>query len=131
MYDLVRETNSQLTFEERMELYPLWTPDGERIIYLVLDTQDPLNKAPGPALFWKLGKGSGQVNRLAEVKSNAALFTPWSIAPDGQTLTYFELNPETGWDIGSLSLEGEPRKQNLLVTRFAEVQPQISGFSSK
>ena len=120
VYDLVRETNSQLTFEEHTELYPLWTPDGEQIIYLAWDVQDPLT------LFWKLGEGSGQVNRLAEVKLNAALFTPWSIAPDGKTLTYFELNPETGWDIGRLSLEGEPRKQNLLATRFAEVQPQIS-----
>jgi Tol biopolymer transport system component len=89
-------------------------------MYLAMDAQGALT------LFWKLGEGSGQVNRLAEVKPHAALFYPWSIAPDGQTLTYFELNPETGWDIGRLSLEGEPRKQILLATRFAEVQPQIS-----
>ncbi len=41
-------------------------------------------------------------------------------------MAFHELNPETGYDLGSVSLQDEPLRKTLLATEFRETHPQIS-----
>ena len=116
VYDLVRETTTQLTFDAATDTQPVWTPDGQRVVFRS-------TREGQQGLFWKAADGTGQAERLTTSVSNQV---PWSIAPDGQALTYFEQNSETGWDIGYLSLEDEPRPRLLVASEFVDAHPRIS-----
>ena len=77
--------------------YPIWTPDGEQVTF----RSDP----EGPSdIFWTAADGSGQPERLSD---SEFVQIPESWSPDGQTLAFRELSPETGYDIWMLSLDGE------------------------
>jgi Tol biopolymer transport system component len=97
LYDLSRETLTRLTFEGNTNLYPAWTPDGKRIAF-------SSNKEGPPNLFWQLADGSGGLERLTTSDYNP---TPNSWFPDGQLLTFHEVNPTTQRDIWVLRM-GDP-----------------------
>ncbi len=117
MYDLVRETTTQLTLDSAADRYPLWTPDGQHIVYRS-DWQGVTSE-----IFRRRADGTDQSERIATLPGEAI---PSSISPDGETLVYEELRPETGWDIGQLSLVGEPGPGALLASESGEQHPQIS-----
>ena len=59
---------------------PLWSPDGERILFAS-------TRAAGPAnLYQKNADGTGEVERLTESPRNQIPFT-WS--PDGETVLFY------------------------------------------
>jgi hypothetical protein len=49
-----------------------------------------------------------------------------SVSPDGNTLLYAEVNPDTGFDIWALPLEGGGSPEPIIRTPAAELAPQIS-----
>ena len=116
LYEVARETASQLTFDTNADRTPLWMPDGQHVIFLSYGESQY-------ALFSKRADGVGQPERLMVSRSEP---TPWSIAPGGGTVAFHELNPETGYDLGSVSLQDEPLRKTLLATEFRETNPQIS-----
>jgi serine/threonine-protein kinase len=77
VYSLVSQGLNRLTFGGN-ELYPLWSPDGQRIAYL--------NYASDAGIFVKAADGSGSERRLTP-GDTTALF-PESFTPDGRTLAY-------------------------------------------
>ncbi len=77
--------------------YPIWTPDGEQVTFRS-DPEGPSN------IFWTAADGGGQPERLS---ASEFVQIPESWSPDGQTLAFGELSPETGYDIWMLSLDGE------------------------
>ena len=60
IYDLERDTLTRLTFDSVAELYPLWTPDGERVVYSTGGT-GPQNPS---SLFSRAADGTGEAERL-------------------------------------------------------------------
>ena len=66
------------------------SPDGRRIVF----TSD--RDGGGP--YWKASDGTGQAERLGE------RLTPFSWSADGQTIAFNRGTPETGADIGLLSI---------------------------
>ena len=46
---------TRLTFDESTDFFPLWTPNGERVVF-----------SSGASLFWKAADGTGDVERLLE-----------------------------------------------------------------
>jgi Tol biopolymer transport system component len=96
LYDWRRGVMSQLTFTDAVNIAPVWTPDGK---YVVFQSSSP----HGYGIALVRADGSGPPQRLAE---HDALITPTSFSPDGKHLAYFELNPETGFDIGIGSFDG-------------------------
>jgi len=123
LYDLSRETLTRLTFQGNNNVAPLWTPDGKRIAFIS-------NKEGQRNLFWQLADGSGGLERLT-TSEYIHLRGSWS--PDGQLLTFAEVNPTTGYDIWVLRLgdpsagSGQIRKaQPFLRTSFNEGAPQFS-----
>jgi serine/threonine-protein kinase len=104
-----------LTFEWDNE-YPLWTADGQKVIF-------QSNFGGGPTnLFWRSADGSGQAERLTT--SDNIQWTGRLSSP-GPFLPYWEEDPGTGSDIWVLSLED--RTTELLVqTPFEETFPAFS-----
>ena len=67
VWDLARETSTQLTFDEGNDQFPLWTSDSERVVFR--STRD------NSGLYWKAADGTGQVQLLHE-SPNRARCTP-------------------------------------------------------
>ncbi len=110
IYDLARETLTRLTFDEAVDVFPLWTPDGSRVVFQSL--------REGGGLFWKAADGTGEVERLLE-SSDAP--RPYGWSADGRLV--FEQAPG---DIGVLTVDGDRTMELVLDTEFREAEPAIS-----
>jgi Tol biopolymer transport system component/predicted Ser/Thr protein kinase len=114
VYDLGRDTLTRLTFEGGANIDPVWTPDGKRIVF----------KGAKNRLFWQPADGSAGAEALtsSELSGNNV---PGSWSPDGQVLTFMEINPNTGYDIYTLPLkDGKP--QPFVRTPSLETAPCFS-----
>jgi len=114
IWDFARETLSRFTFEPSSEWYPLWTPDGRRLIF---------DSARGGAqnLYWQDANGTGPAERLTE-SPNQSL--PVSISPDGSRVV-FRINATTQ-DMALLHLTGARRTEPLIQTSFQELNGEIA-----
>ena len=114
VYDLGRDTLTRLTFEGGANIDPVWTPDGKRIAF----------KGAGNRLFWQPADGSAGPEALTSSEL-AANNVPGSWTPDGQVLTFMEVNLDTGYDLYTLPLkDGKP--QPFLRTPSLETAPRFS-----
>ena len=106
-YDFVRATLSRLTTDSASDRSPLWTPDGQRIIFTSL-------RAGYPELFWRLADGTGSDERLfAHTKDLLDLFAnTWSA--DGNQLLFTDVPPSTQCAIWRAAIE-RPSDANMLV----------------
>jgi len=93
--NLERDAMLRLTFTAG-DNDPVWSPDGRYVAYDSAQT----------GIFWVRSDGSGLPQRLT--RSGHIVF-PYSFSPDGKRLAYSELNPQTGFDIWILPLEGDDR----------------------
>jgi dipeptidyl aminopeptidase/acylaminoacyl peptidase len=55
IWDVARGTMTRLTFDERGDGIPLWTPDGKRIVYT------SLGGTQLSGIYWKKADGTGEV----------------------------------------------------------------------
>ena len=107
IWNLARETLTQLTFDDGIDNFPLWTPDSARVVFN--STRD------GGGLFWKAADGTGQVEQLKD-----GLARPYSWAADGRLIF------EQAGDIGVLTMEGERTVEMLLDPEIDEAEPVLS-----
>jgi serine/threonine-protein kinase len=114
--ELDRATLTRLTFEG-LDMSPLWSPDGRRIIFAS-------NRADGiMQVFSKPADGSGQAEQLTRGVSRR----PASISSDGKSLVFMQRSDDgTNRDIGMVRLEGEHEPEILLGTPFDEVSGNLS-----
>ena len=117
-YDLARDTLSRLTTDPAPDSNPLWTPDGSAVVF-------ESNRDGGAALFEISADGAGLVERLL-ARDGTLSIEPRSWTPDGSMLVFTESNPETGVDIGLLSMSGDGSVEHLLQTEFDEGFPAVS-----
>ena len=73
LWDLDRTKLTQATFDPGFDTFPVWTPDGRRLIF----TSD---RAGARNLFWQAADGTGAVERLTESPNQQA---PAAVSPDG------------------------------------------------
>ncbi len=114
VYDLDTGTNSRLT-HEGMSSRAIWTPDGERIVFLWYEALD-LN------LFSQPFDGSSPMKRLTTSEFDQY---PGSWASDGQTLAIVEDHSDTGSDIALLETSSG-RVTPFLNSQFNETYPEFS-----
>ena len=107
IWDLAREALTQLTFDEGVDDFPLWTPDSARVVFG--------STREGGGLFWKAADGTGQVERLKEGAAR-----PYAWSADGRLIF------EQAQDIGVLTMEGERTVEMLLDTEAPEFGPALS-----
>jgi len=124
VYEWERDTLTRLTFKGDSNVRPVWTPDGQRIVYT--STQ----KGAAANIWWIRADGGGDAQRLTE--SNYAQ-DPNSWSPDGKILAFQQDNPGTGQDLMTMSVEGsekagwKPGEPNPFVsTPATEVRPAFS-----
>jgi serine/threonine protein kinase len=112
LYDLRRDNLTRLTFAGGMNVDPIWTPDGKRIVY----------KGAANRLYWQPADGSASAELLTSSEL-AANNVPGSWTPDGKVLTFMEINPNTGYDVYTLK-DGKP--QPFVNTPSLETAPRFS-----
>jgi Tol biopolymer transport system component len=110
VWDLGRMTLTRVTSDPGIDLYPVWTPDGHRLIF-------SSERAGTRNLYWETADGTGAVERLTDSpnQQNAA-----AVAPDGRRLIFTETAPKTGEDVMQVELDGTRRATPLVQSRFTE-----------
>ncbi|HJN42857.1 MAG: hypothetical protein CL477_16015 [Acidobacteria bacterium] len=113
--NLGAEALTRLTFDAAQDVRPIWTPDGQRVIFA--------SRREGPAqLFAKAADGTGGVERLTQSEKEPV---PHTISPDGRWLLVEERAFETGRGLALLSLE-DGATQPLFPTGATERNAEIS-----
>jgi serine/threonine-protein kinase len=127
VYDLERDTPTQLTFTGPGNLEILWTPDGKHLVFG--------SRATGvAALWWIRSDGSGEPQKLLERKNTGVGLRPQSFTPDGRILAYDD-NTHTGtaveiWtlplDLSDIEHPKPGKPEPLLTTAARQVDAAIS-----
>ena len=113
--DLQRGTRTRLTFSDKSEWRPLWSPDGNWIVFAS-------DRNGSPNLYRKPADGSRDTERLTE-NTNVQVPTDWS--GDGRVILYSEMSSESGWDLWALDVEsGEA--QPLVEAKFHQAGGVLS-----
>jgi len=119
--DLVRKSMNKLTLDEANDSYPLWTPDGERIVFWS-------DRAEG-GIYWKAANGTGEAEMLIEGEGRNMFPASW--ADNGNALVFESISLQSGYsdpaiDIGLMSMEGDYKSKLLITGRFYETNPNVS-----
>jgi serine/threonine-protein kinase len=116
LYSLSQRALTRLTFGSGNNRFPVWTPDGKRVLFSSSRTRVP-------QIFWKPVDGAGAEDQIS---SNQYAARQGAIAPDGKMVLYSEDNPQSGRDIGSVDLSGNHKPRLFLQTPFNETAPAFS-----
>jgi hypothetical protein len=101
IWDLVRRGLTRLTVDPAIDLSPVWTPDGRRIIWTS-------TRAGGnPNLYSQAADGTGIIERLTA--DQYAQF-PTSISFDGTQVAFFQPTTGTRVEIATLMMESPPTR---------------------
>ena len=117
--DLTREppTLTKLTVDPSLDSRPIWTLDGERIVFA------SQSEAGQWGFFSKRADGTGPVDSLIMVDSVNTLM-PFNWSPDGSALVFGYTS--AGGDIGVISMDGDRGWTPLFATGANEWHPAIS-----
>jgi Tol biopolymer transport system component len=116
VWDLGRRTLTRLTFDPAPDQYPVWTPDGRRIIFNSA-------RAGVANLYRQVADGTGTVERLT-TSPNSQVAN--AVSPDGTRVVLTETSPKTGIDLLVMPLDGPRRPEPLIATQFPEANADIS-----
>jgi len=115
--DLDRGTMPKLTFDEADDYFPLWTPDGQRIVFYS-------GREKGD-IYWKAANNTGGVDKLLTLSAQASY--PFSWSHDGNTLVTQEISTSPlHIGIATLSMEGDRERHPLLQEKHNVFYPQVS-----
>ena len=115
LMDLASGAPSRFTFDPAVDFTPVWSPDGERIVFASL-------REGAPNLFQKMANGSGQEDSLYK-SPLAKLPSDWST--DGRFILCGTVDPKTRWDLWVLSV-ADHRWESFLQTPYNESRPKLS-----
>ncbi len=99
VYEWARDTLTQLTFDPGQDAYPVWTPDGRRLVFA-----SDRATAGTRNLYWVNADGTGEVTRLTASPENQV---PRSWHPGGRFLAFQAVRPGTGNDLLIMPMEGD------------------------
>ncbi len=114
--DLMRNTESRLTFDPADDAFPVWSPDGSQIAWRS-------NRGQKNQIYRKAASGVGEEEVLLQ-SDVAAIPSSWSA--DGKVLLYTQLDPETLSDIWLLPLDGDRKPTPFSQSPFNELSPKFS-----
>ena len=96
LLDGIRST--RFTFDPSLDRYPIWSPDGSRIVF-------DSNRKGHRDLYLKPSDGAGNEELLLESAQDKSA-NDWS--RDGRFLLYTSTDPQTGYDLWMLPMQGDP-----------------------
>jgi Tol biopolymer transport system component/predicted Ser/Thr protein kinase len=115
LIDMENGTPLRLTFGSAVGFFPVWSPDGNRVVFSSLRGR--------PQLYQKVASGAGDEEPVLE--SNLAKI-PTGFSLDGRYLVYAVLDPKTHFDLWVLPMFGDRRPFPFLQSEAAELGGQIS-----
>jgi serine/threonine protein kinase len=117
-YETRRRTWDRVTVDSADDIYPLWSPDGTRLVF-------GSNRNGGRMNLYRklLGAPPGSEELLLST-SQPKFPMDWS--PNGRFLLYDSLDPKRGFDIWALPLEGDQKPFEAVRTDFSERLGQFS-----
>ena len=118
IWDLSRASRlRRLTFDPGVDTFPVWTPDGQRIVY-GSQSGGPLN------IWWKAINGTSRPSGLPTSPNNQ---WPTSVSSDGTEVVLTELTPTLmSRGLMQLTLDGSHRVTTLLQTPFDNLRGVVS-----
>jgi eukaryotic-like serine/threonine-protein kinase len=116
IHDVARRTTTRLTFDPSADIWPLWTPDGERVVFAS-------NRSGNFDLYWKRADGTGPEERLTTGSQHEF---PESWGNGGRDLVFMECQSAQMCDVSVLSMAGERQTKVLLQTKFNEQNAAVS-----
>ena len=117
LLDLSRSTSTRFTFGSAIDADPVWSPDGNRIVF-------SSNRDGGTfTLYQKLVSGVKEEEVLLKTSVNKF---PTSWSRDGRFLLYDSLDPTMKMDIWVLPLESDKHPVPFLRTEFWESDAHFS-----
>jgi eukaryotic-like serine/threonine-protein kinase len=117
IYELDHGPLIRMTYAPQQDGYPLWTPDGKRIVFWSRQAGESGN------LYMRSADLTGTDERLTESPNYQV---PVSWAGDGKMLVFQEGSPDTGSDIGVVPIEGEHTPHLLINGRADEGGAAVS-----
>jgi Tol biopolymer transport system component len=126
VYDPVRDSLTQLTFDAASDSVPVWTPDGKRLVF-----GSDRAKPGGPRnLYWVNADGTGEVTRLTDSPDDQR---PFSWHPSGKFLVFVAAAGTSAGDLLILPMDGDASRgwtaekpTTFLATKAGEFGPQFS-----
>ena len=113
VYDMVRATAHQLTFNQQDNEVPIWSPDGTQIAFLSI-------QGGSVSIHQKASSGVGE----EEVVDRERIAADWS--RDGRYLIESILDPKTKFDVWVLPRSGEKKAFPFLNGSSNEIQARLS-----
>jgi Tol biopolymer transport system component len=117
IFDLARGTSTRFTFDRANDNDPVWSPDGNKVVFASERGSGRLN------LFQKDAGGAGTENVL--LKSDH-IQVPEDWSADGRFVLLRDVDPKNGADLWVLPMSGDPKPQPYLRSPFSETQARFS-----
>jgi Tol biopolymer transport system component len=116
--DLEHSTDSRLTTDPSSNGYPIWSPDGSKVVF------QSNNRGGGVSdLYQRASNGTGQDELLLKSKEPKS---PWDWSRDGRFIVYAVRSNISSDDIWVLPMTGDKKPFPLLQSQFFKRQAQIS-----
>jgi eukaryotic-like serine/threonine-protein kinase len=114
--ELPRDTFTRFTFDPNTDRRPVWSPDGNRVVFTS-------NRTGHDSLYQRLATGGGG-DELLLSSDHGMIADDWS--PDGQSLLYEDNRAGTDSDLWILPMTGDRKPLPFLQTEFDETHAQFS-----
>jgi serine/threonine-protein kinase len=98
VHDLQRGTATRLTIDAAQNRHPVWTPDGQHIVY---GSDVPASDGEF-GIWWVRGDGSSLPEKLFGERTPLQVF---SISPDGRTMAFVRTGKDRPFEIWTLPLD--------------------------
>ncbi len=116
-FDLLRGTGTRLTSDPGVDTYPIWSPDGSRMVFV--------SNRDGVWGIYEKG-ANGDDNEKLLLKGDQQLLFTSDWAPDGSFIVYRKHNGKPRVDIELLPLTGDRQPRSYLATEFTETYGSVS-----
>jgi len=110
IHDLARGTTSPLSPGAAPAIFPVWTPDSERLAY---ERPEATGAGATQGIYWKRSDGTGEEEALTPVRRSVNV-APGSWSPDGKTLAFYGFSEKDGsccemWTL-TMNEQGKPEE---------------------
>jgi eukaryotic-like serine/threonine-protein kinase len=117
LQELQRGVISRFTFEEGASFSPVWSRDGNRIVFTHRDAGGQW------AIYQRAGTGTGKAELILRTAVNTST---WDWSPDGKYILYSDYQDKTKYDLWLLPLDGDHKPIPYLQTPYSELRGQFS-----